>query len=883
IELRATMRDRMRASPVMDGPGFAKGVEDAFRKMYATWTAQLNQIDEVVAPGVASPAFHADAERVIAQALQKALACQDMGEFATAEALYRSILDVAPQHPVANHNLGILAVQLGDAVAALPLLQAALEADPQRGQYWLSYIDASIKAGRRDAAQDAIALSRESGLEGEVLDALERSLAAVAIDIKDADTALVKQKPSKRMTPHQIIESSIVLFQQGRFAEAEAQARTLVASHPKNGNGWKILGAILQKQNRPVEALTCSQKAVQLLPNDFEALSNLGAAFNTSNNCMQAEAMLRRALRLKPTHPESLNNLGNALKGQQRYAEAEQCYRRALKARPEWPEVYGNLGFTLNKLNRLDEAESFQRQALVMQPHNALLNNQLGITLRHMGQIDEAEHCYRQAIACDAVLADAHNNLGLLLQMRLKLVEARQCFVRAIEADPAFGEASSNLGTAHAYLSDFSEVVACSDRALATGRDLPVMWEQRLYAFSYHADLSAAQIYREFERWGERFPMPVTDFSRHDRTPGRRLRIGYVSPDFRRHTSRFYFLPLFANHDPATVELFAYSNVFTEDSFTEQFKAVFDHWRPIRHLDDTTAAQLIRDDNIDILVDCCNHMQGDRLGVFTLKPAPIQATWLGAAWTTGLKMIDYVLSDPYMAPEGTLTSETIVRLPHFFVAYQPPETTAEVVVPPHIKNGYLTFGYSGRTERLNHHTFRVWGKILEELPTARLILDFSTFENPDTQAYYIDFMTRQDVDTSRVIMRRSPNIFEGLGDIDILLDCFPHSGGTMLFDALWMGVPALTLAGRPPVGLIGTSLMINLGLPEWVARSEQEYIEKACAFAKQPEGLVELRATMRERMRASPVMDGPGFAKGVEAAFQEMYTTWCDTTGKEQS
>jgi len=855
VTLRATMRERMRASPVMDGPGFARGVEDAFQMMYAKFVGDSLE----------------DANSIIAQGLQQALSCQEAGDFTTAEALYRSILDAAPHHPIANHNLGILAVQLGDAQAGLPFLEAALEANPQQGQYWLSYIDASIKAGRHDAAREAILLSRESGLEGDVLDALEHKLPIIQEPSKKVG---LKKKLPKSMTPQQSIESSVVLFQQGHLAEAETQARALIASHPKNGNGWKILGAVLQKQNRGAESLSYSHKAVQLLPNDFEALSNHGAALTAANESRQAETILRRALRLKPNHPEALNNLGNALKGQDRFAEAEKCYRTALKLRPEWPEVFGNLGFTLNKLDRLDEAESFQRRALALQPSDAILNNQLGITLKHQGQVDEAEHCYRQALLYNPMLADAHNNLGLVLQAQIKLIEARQCFMRAVEAEPAFGEGFSNLATAHAYLSDFTQVVACSDRALETGRDLRVIWEQRLYAFSYHADLSAVQIYREFERWGERFPMPATDFTEHDRTPGRRLRIGYVSPDFRRHTSRFYFMPLFANHDPTVVELFAYSNVFSEDAFTEQFKAVFDHWRPIRQLDDAAAAQLIKDDGIDILVDCCNHMQGDRLGVFTLKPAPIQATWLGAAWTTGLKMIDYVLTDPIMAPEGTLTSEQIVRLPHFFVAYQPPEETAEVVLPPYLNNGYLTFGYSGRTERLNHRTFRVWGEILQRLPTARLILDFSTFADPANQAYYTEFMAKLGMDTTRVTMRKSANIFEGLGDIDILLDCFPHSGGTMLFDALWMGVPALTLAGRPPVGLIGTSLMTNLGLPEWVAQSEEEYVKKACAFATQPEQLITLRATMRERMRASPVMDGPGFARGVENAFQGMYATW---------
>jgi hypothetical protein len=221
-----------------------------------------------------------------------------------------------------------------------------------------------------------------------------------------------------------------------------------------------------------------------------------------------------------------------------------------------------------------------------------------------------------------------------------------------------------------------------------------------------------------------------------------------------------------------------------------------------------------------------------------------------------------------------LTRETIVRLPHCFVAYRPPEETAEVSHPPCLKNGYITFGYSGRTERLNHRTFRVWGEILKQNPAARLILDYRTFADPPTQAHYRQFMARHGMDIGRVIMRRSDNIFAGLNDIDILLDCFPHSGGTMLFDALWIGVPILTLSSRPPVGRIGTSLMINLGLLEWVAESEEEYIAKACAFAQNTQALAQLRAGMRERMQNSPIMDGAGFARGVEEAYRGMFEKW---------
>jgi hypothetical protein len=355
------------------------------------------------------------------------------------------------------------------------------------------------------------------------------------------------------------------------------------------------------------------------------------------------------------------------------------------------------------------------------------------------------------------------------------------------------------------------------------------------------------------------------------------LRVGYVSPDFRQHTCRFYFDPLLSNHDHAQVELFAYSNVSVEDDHTLRMKGYFDHWRSIRGVSDAQASELIQRDGIDILVDACGHMAGTRLGVFVHRPAPIQVTWLGAAWTTGLKQMDYAVFDPYMAPEGTCTSEEIVRLPRTWAAFRPGDKAmnTEVAELPALRTGQITFGYSGRTERLNYKVFSVWAKILQRLPSARLILDYRAFGDPLTQEYYREFLARHGVDVTRVVMRSSDNIFEALGEIDILLDSFPHSGGTMLFDALWMGVPALTLAARPPVGRIGTSLMTNLGLSEWVAKDEQEYEDKAVLFAQEIAHLVELRSGMRTRMKGSAVMDEVGFARDIEQAYRGVWHRWC--------
>ena len=594
------------------------------------------------------------------------------------------------------------------------------------------------------------------------------------------------------------------MFNEGRTAEVETQAKILVEQFPFAGHAWQILGVAQQAQGKP--AAQALERAVNLMPENAEAHYNLGVAQEDKGRLEEAEASFRQALVLNPWFPNA------------------HCY--------------------------------------------------LGHTQRKQGLFEEALDSYRATLAIDPTHYGANIFLQFSLMREGRFVEAEELCRRTLRFKSDFSEMRQLHAKSLAYMSNFTDVVQESDRALEASNDHPVTWEQRLYCFSYHPDLSAEAIYKEFVRWGDRFPEPRVNFLSHDRNPNRRLRIGYVSPDFRKHTSRFYFWPLFQNHDRESFELFAYSNVDHEVDWTRQFRGQFEHWRDIRQLDDEAAATLVQADGIDILVDLCGHMSGERLGLFALKPAPIQATWLGSAWTTGLKAIDYVLFDPYVAPEGTLTRESIIRLPHSFMVFRPKEDAPELQAPPCQKNGFVTFGYSGRTERLNHRTFRVWGEILKRLPDAKLILDFPPFADARTQDYYRTFLAQHGVDTDRVIMRKSPNIFEGLNDIDILLDSFPHSGGTMILDALWMGVPALTLASRPPVGRIGTGMMMNLGLPEWVAYSESEFIEKACQFAGDGQRLSELRTGMRERMQNSPLMDGPGFARGFEAAYRAMFERW---------
>ena len=578
--------------------------------------------------------------------------------------------------------------------------------------------------------------------------------------------------------------------------------------------------------------------------------------------------------------PESalLFNLYGVVLGRlQKLEESIKKYELALEIEPNFAEAHNNLGLAFRKKSEFNRAIECYTQAVTINPEFAEAHNNLGVVFKESGKISKAIESFRLAVSINAGFSDAYFNLGVVLKDERILLESMQCFKNAIQINPQDADAQQSYSTILMYLSDWRDVVKHSDIALTLSSANDI-WGFRLYTWIYHPDLTAKQISDEHIRWGEQFPeVPKAYFVNHDRQINRRLRIGYVSPDFRNHSCRFFFEPLFSSHNHAKFEVFAYSNVKCEDEHTQRFKAYFDEWKDISYLSDQEVFKMIQKDKIDILIDSCGHMKHTRLGVFALKPAPVQVTWLGAAWTTGLRQMDYAMFDCYMGQPDVQACEKIIRLPKTWAAYRPCNKAINtlITVLPALKNGYITFGYSGRTERLNYKVFRTWAQLLDRLTDSRLIIDFKCFSDPDTKLYFNDLMANFGLDMGRVELRYSKNIFEALGEIDILLDSFPHNGGTMLYDALWMGVPAITLASRPPVGRIGQSLMTNLGLADWVAIDEASYIAIAVTFSQDFEALAELRLNMRDRMSSSPIMDEKSFTNDVENAYKGIWQHWC--------
>jgi protein O-GlcNAc transferase len=601
----------------------------------------------------------------------------------------------------------------------------------------------------------------------------------------------------------------------GDLAGAEQVFRAIVQADSLNAQAWALLGAATLGQGRAADALPQLHQAVSLDPSHVDALGNLGIALFTLGRLEEAVACFQHALQLRPDFPEGRNNLGNALVHLGRLDEAVTEFQYALRLRPDYVSAHHNLANALLAQGKPDEAAVGFRQVLVLRPN----------------------------------FAAAHNNLGNVLLKLARHDEAVESFRRAIALDPANPQFHSNL----------------------------------LYGLHFHPQCDAPSLWAEHQCWSMQHAEPLKQFIQphNNRVDSeRRLKIGYVSPHFCDHCLALFLIPLLSNHDHRQVEVFCYADVPRPDALTTRMQGCADHWCSTSGQSDANLAELIRGDQIDILVDLSLHMERHRLLVFARKPAPVQVTWLGYPSTTGLDTIDYRLTDSYLDPPGTnegFSSEQVYRLPDAFWCYDPLASEPLVNALPAEKAGHFTFGCLNNFCKVNQRVLKLWARVLLATPESRMcILCPGGTSREQTVAEFL----RNGVAADRVeFVSFSPRgkYLEQYHRIDLALDTFPYNSHTTGLDALWMGVPTITLVGETAVGRAGWCELSNVGLTEFAAQSEDDFVRIATDTAADLPRLAELRSTLRQRLQASPLMDGPRFARNLETAYRTMWRRWCET------
>ncbi len=720
------------------------------------------------------------------------------------------------------------------------------------------------------------------------------------------------------------LEQALAQHRAGKLEDAERMYRQVLGRFPREVNALGFLGVLLHQAKKHEDAIVMLRRAIEVQPT-ADHFVNLSQAYRAVGRKQESLAACEHAARMAPQLPEAWNNLGTALSDQERVADAIPIFERAMKLQPAYLNALLNLINALTQQERLDEVEVLLRRAAAIGPQRAQTWVALGQLLIRRGRFTEAIDEYRRAIALAPAMAIAHNNLGYALDLVGRSEEAEQSLRRATELDPNYAEPWANLGTLRWKQDRFDEAIEFCRRAIALKPDLaapkatlgaslqqiarhreaaevlseaiksrsgnPTMASQLgstlVMLLNYSADSSPAEVYSAHMQWGEQHAPRLAQrpLYRNERNPDRKLRVGYVSPDFRRHSVNYFLEPFLRNHDHDRLEITCYADEIGSDSSTERLRSYADRWRKVNPLSARDLAKRIVTDEIDLLVDLAGHTAHNRLLTFALAPAPIQVAYLGYPATTGLSQIGYRLTDSLADPPGmteAFHSERLVRLDPSFLCYRIPEELPTPSALPALSSGHITFGCFNALVKITQPALRLWARVLGAVPGSRMMMKFSAVSDSARQMILKEF-SANGISADRVeLLGRVPTFVEHMDfyrRMDIALDPFPYNGTTTTCEALAMGLPVVTLAGASHAGRVGVSLMTNVGLPGMVAQGGEDYVRIARELAEDVEGLSVLRAGLRRQLETSVLCDERRFTRGLEDAYRKMWLDWCDDGG----
>ena len=772
------------------------------------------------------------------------------GQPQEAERLYRAVLREDPYNSDAWHLLGMIKQLSGDFSVAIDCIQRAISLSPDFADYHNNLATVHSASGDFTAAE---ASCREA----------------------------IRLRPTFAQAHNNLGNALAGLLQFNEAVESYRRAVELQPAYPlawaNAGNAWRQLGDFNQ-------AVTACERALQFDPQCVEALNNLANVQLDRGQFQQAVECFGRARALRPSQPEVINNLGVALQKLDRWEEAIRCHHDAIALRAEYLPSYIYLAAALRRLGQFEQTEEVLRRALSLAPQDAWIHHDLGELLWRRKDVQGAENHFRKALELEPTLATGHFNLANVLRDSARLDEAEHSYRLALANDPESVSAVTNLAITLSDQGRTGEALELFEQAHRLAPDDPRAHSHLLVCRQYLPGVSLATLATDHSAWGrqhaQRSFFEAGEFC-VTQQPERRLRIGFVSRDFRLHPVAFLILSTLEKLDQQQFEVLCYSDHKQSDEMTERIRRVSGLWREVSDLSDDQFAETIRSDHIDILVDLAGHTAGNRLLVFARKPAPVQITWLGYVGTTGLEEIDYLLSDRFhtLPEDEQYYSEQIVRLPDSYACYSPPTDAPPVASLPALANGYVTFGCFNNPVKLTDETLTRWSQILRRVANSRLLLKYSGFDSSHARAALHQRFASVNLDAARVTLQGyAPNreLLQQYGAVDVALDTLPYAGGVTTCEALWMGVPVVAQPGNTFAGRHSLSYLTSAGLIETIAATSQEYLELAVTLASDLDRLAELRSKLRTRVARSPLCDAQRFATGFEAALRAVWRQHCD-------
>ena len=652
---------------------------------------------------------------------------------------------------------------------------------------------------------------------------------------KDVDVRLLEKK-------------ALRLFQSGDLSSAESVYREIIGLDQDNSKSFHFLGIICINTGRKAEALGLLDSAVNLDPSNVDYLINYGMLLQMTGNVKQSIPVYVRALNIN-YDTETMNNLGNAYQDCGELKKALECYERVLENQPDHYKVLNNAGNIYRNIGKTDKSLDYLKRSIEIRPDYTIGINNLGNVYLAEGEITKAIKTYEKVLNIDPNHTLALNNLGNCYVKNLEVSKGVEYYRRSLLNEQSDSHLRSNL----------------------------------LFGLHYESSNSTEMIFNEHLKWNSIYKKDAKHLFSNSKIKGRKIKLGFVSPDFRAHSVSYFFFPLLETLNRTIFEIYCFADIYHPDWMTGKIKSNTDHWFNVTGLSHEDTAGIIRTHEIDILIDLAGHTKGNRLLTFTLKPAPVQISWLGYPDTTGLSAIEHRFVDEYTDPPGVSdkrSAEKLVRLDGGFHCYEPPPDTPPVSELHAKKTNSITFGSFNNTSKVTEEVIRVWSRILKEIPDSKIILKSLQLADENVCKRYMDEFIKNGCFSSQVkLISYCSNLqehFKLYENIDIGLDPFPYNGTTTTFEALWMGVPVLTLEGDRHCGRVGFSILKGLGMNDFIAGDIDDYVSRAVSISADIDRLELIRKELRPRLKKSDFCNKEKFALKFEEGLTSIWEQWCD-------
>lgn len=679
------------------------------------------------------------------------------------------------------------------------------------------------------------------------------------------------------------VEAAVALLREGRDTEAEPTLESVLKASPRHSRAMHNLGLIALRRGQIDRARALVEGSLEAEPDHTAYLRNLVAVCRAGNDHAAVALACRRLLALEPDSVDILIALGNALLHSGEALQARPRFEWALRLDPTTGEAHNGLGAVWVQAKDHGRAiEHYQRAAEYL-PEDALVHCNLGDTWLGLNRHVDAAIAYRESLRRNPGLVRALSSLGFCLAETGEAAEAVALLSRAIETAPEDPVHWFRKGMAELRLWRHTDAWAAFQQCMASDPEQTDLLSAIAFALHYLPVLDAASIADVHRNYGQRLLRQVSPCATHANNidPERKLRLGYLSGDFREHSVMHFIRPLLLHHDRNAFEIHGFMSCVAVDELTEEARGLVDHWHDAWKLSDEQLTALIRKLEIDVLVDLSGHSQNHRLATLARKPAPVQITWLGYFNTTGLPTVDWIVADSVLIPtdEEYLYTERPLRLPQGHLCLDPMMEPLPVEPLPMLASGHVTFGCFNSLDKLNPDVVDLWARVLKRLPGSRLHLKNRMLAQTSTRTLVRNAFQAAGVSPDRLILEPESSrreYYAAYGGIDIAFDTFPYRGGTTTLQALWMGVPVLSLRGTE--GMIehfGESILGTVGLHDWIAEDANDFVNKAVRFAADHEALRKLRGTLRERLLASPAGNAQAFTRNLEHAWRRAWRDWC--------